>query len=132
MVKLQDGSLVPAAQLLSGEGEDEEGNKLQFKQLSNAAVPTWQAKSEMKDGSKRMRTYEFGFEETNVIVRMGVTDAATAAAAQEKAQAATAKEEPKAAQTAAAAKNASAPQTGSKAAGYNVEKAGYSVSPSKK
>lgn len=113
MVKLQDGSLVPAAALLSGDGEDDEGNKLTFKPVEGATMPTFYAMSEMKDGSGRLRTYTFGFEDTNVIVHMAHLEKAAAPAKQE---------------LVAAAKNASAPQSG-KAAGYTVQKAGYSVSP---
>jgi hypothetical protein len=75
MVQIQDGSLVPASQLLSGEGEDpdSETGKLKFEQVKGTAFPTYRAKSKMNDGSGRNRTYTFSLEETNVVVHVAQT-----------------------------------------------------------
>ena len=68
MVKLQDGSMVPASELLNGSAEDEEGNQLKFTEVKGATYPTYESKSKMKDGSNRMRTYTFSLDETLVKV----------------------------------------------------------------
>jgi hypothetical protein len=71
MVKLQDGSNVFAAELLLGNGEDDEGKPLKFEMVKSAtpdAVPTWSAKSQMKDGSERTRFYSFSLADTQVKV----------------------------------------------------------------
>jgi hypothetical protein len=75
MVQIQDGSLVPASQLLSGEGEDPdtESGKLKFEQVKGTVFPTYRAKSKMNDGSGRKRTYTFSLEDTNVVVHVAQT-----------------------------------------------------------
>jgi hypothetical protein len=75
MVQIQDGSLVPASQLLSGEGEDpdSESGKLKFEQVKGTAFPTYRAKSKMNDGSGRNRVYTFSLEDTNVVVHVAQT-----------------------------------------------------------
>lgn len=74
MVKIHDGSLVPASELLSNNAEDDEGNKLKFEQVKDAAFPTWEAKADVPDDSKRVRTFRFSFEDTNVTVHMTTTE----------------------------------------------------------
>ena len=68
MVKIQDGSLVPASELLSGAGEDDEGNKLEFKSVKEASIPTYRVERKMDDGTGRTRVYQFSFDDTNVTV----------------------------------------------------------------
>lgn len=71
MVKLQDGSLVFADQLLAGAGEDDNGNPIKFKEVKDAPIPTYTAEADMNDGSGRKKNYTFGFSNTQV--RVGVT-----------------------------------------------------------
>jgi hypothetical protein len=75
MVQIQDGSLVPASQLLDGSAEDPdvEGGKVKFEQVKDAVVPTYTAKAKMNDGSGRSRTYTFSLEDMNVIVHVAQT-----------------------------------------------------------
>lgn len=74
MVKIHDGSLVPASELLSNNAEDDEGEKLKFEQVKDAAYPTFEAKAKVHDDSGRERTYRFSFEDTNVTVHMTTTE----------------------------------------------------------
>lgn len=74
MVKVHDGSIVPASELLSNNGEDDEGNKLEFKAVKEAAYPTYEAKSKVPDDTGRKRIYRFSFEDTNVTVHMTTTE----------------------------------------------------------
>jgi hypothetical protein len=74
MVKIHDGSLVPASELLGGTAEDDEGNPLKFKDVKDAAFPTYEAKSKVPDDTGRMRTYRFSFEDTNVTVHMSISE----------------------------------------------------------
>jgi hypothetical protein len=74
MVKVHDGSLVPASELLSGAAEDDEGNKLEFKDVKNAAFPTYECKTKVPDDSGRTRVYRFSFEDTNVTVHMSILE----------------------------------------------------------
>jgi hypothetical protein len=90
MVKVHDGSLVPASELLSGAAEDDEGNPLKFKDVKDATFPTYEAKSKVPDDTGRMRTYRFSFEDTNVTVHMAISESG-----EEKAEAAKAAAEEK-------------------------------------
>ena len=74
MVKIQDGSLVPASELITGGGQDDEGKPLKFELVKDAAMPQYRAVSKMDDGSGRTRTYSFGFDDTNVVVHMTVVE----------------------------------------------------------
>lgn len=74
MVKIQDGSLVPASELITGGGQDDEGKSLKFELVKDAAMPQYRAVSKMDDGSGRTRTYSFGFDDTNVVVHMTVVE----------------------------------------------------------
>lgn len=74
MVKIQDGSLVPASELIDGRAEDDDGKPLKFEQVKDANVPTYKAVSEMSDGSGRVRNYSFSIVDTNVRVGMSVTE----------------------------------------------------------
>lgn len=82
MVKLQDGSMVSATELLNGSAEDAEGNQLKFTEVKGATYPTFEAKSKLKDGTNRMRTYTFSLDDTLVRVSMGQTEEKTAATAE--------------------------------------------------
>jgi DNA polymerase III alpha subunit (gram-positive type) len=74
MVKIHDGSLVPASELLSNNAEDDEGEKLKFEQVKDATYPTFEAKSKVHDDSGRERTYRFSFDDTNVTVHMTTSE----------------------------------------------------------
>jgi hypothetical protein len=74
MVKIQDGSLVSASELIDGRAEDDDGKPLKFEQVKDANVPTYKAVSEMSDGSGRVRNYSFSIVDTNVRVGMSVTE----------------------------------------------------------
>ena len=74
MVKLQDGSLVPASQLIGGEGEDDEGNQLKFIQSRTAGVPTYTAQSDINDGTGRKKVYIFDLFDTPVRVDVRVLE----------------------------------------------------------
>lgn len=89
MVKLQDGSLVPASQLIGGEGEDDEGNQLKFKQTRTATVPTYTAESDLNDGTGRKKVYVFDLFDTPVRVDVRVVEPETEVTASEQ------QEEPK-------------------------------------
>ena len=91
MVKVHDGSLVPASELLSGTAEDDEGNKLEFKDVKDATFPTYECKTKVPDDSGRTRVYRFSFEDTNVTVHMAIVE--PNAEGQEKAAEAKAKAE---------------------------------------
>jgi hypothetical protein len=86
MVKIQDGSLVPASELIEGRAEDDDGKPLKFEQVKDANVPTYKAVSEMSDGSGRVRNYSFSIVDTNVRVGMAVTEKKEEAAEQNKAK----------------------------------------------
>ena len=74
VVKIEDGSLVPAQELLSGAAQDPDGKPLKFTEVKDATMPTYQAKSKMDDGSGRTRVYTFSIENTNVRVSMGLVE----------------------------------------------------------
>ena len=74
VVKVEDGSLVPAQELLSGAAQDPDGKALKFTEVKDAPMPTYQAKSKMDDGSGRTRVYTFSIENTNVRVSMGLVE----------------------------------------------------------
>lgn len=74
MVKLQDGSLVMASQLIHGEGEDDNGNQLTFVQTRNTKVPSYTAESDMTDGSGRKKVYLFDLFDTQVRVDVKVVE----------------------------------------------------------
>lgn len=125
MVKLEDGSLVQAAELLNGGGEDPDGKALKFSAVKGAAIPAFEAKSKMDDGSGRTRVYRFGFDDTNVTVHMTYTEEAAekpaAAAAEAKANQGT------------ASKNAQTPHSlaeTAKSKPFTVEKAGFTTTSS--
>lgn len=135
MVKLEDGSLVPAADLINGSAEDPvTGKPIKFTAVKDAAYPAYEAESPMDDGSGRIRHYRFGFDDTNVVVHMSIADpegekaAAKAADEEAKAKEAAAKAAHKEATT---TKNGEAPQP-NKGKPFTVEKAGFSVNPPSK
>lgn len=74
VVKIEDGSLVPAQELLSGAAQDPDGKPLKFTEVKDAPMPTYTAKSKMDDGSGRTRVYTFSIENTNVRVSMGLLE----------------------------------------------------------
>jgi hypothetical protein len=74
VVKVEDGSLVPAQELLSGAAQDPDGKALKFTEVKDAPMPTYTAKSKMDDGSGRTRVYTFSIENTNVRVSMGLVE----------------------------------------------------------
>lgn len=84
MVKIHDGSLVPASELLSNNAEDDEGERLKFEQVKDATYPTFEAKSKVHDDSGRERTYRFSFEDTNVTVHMTTSESDEEKKAKEK------------------------------------------------
>lgn len=86
MVRIQDGSLVPASELLTGGAEDDEGNKLEFKSVKEASIPTYKAERKMDDGTGRTRIYQFSFDDTNVTVHQSFIDPQAEAEAKKEAQ----------------------------------------------
>ena len=84
VVKIEDGSLVPAQELLSGAAQDPDGKALKFTEVKDAPMPTYTAKSKMDDGSGRTRVYTFSIENTNVRVSMGLVEEEKAGAKTEK------------------------------------------------
>lgn len=74
MVKLQDGSMVLASQLLSGAGEDDDGNPIKFEKNENALVPTYKAEADMNDGSGRKKVYTFDIVDTQVRVSVSTVE----------------------------------------------------------
>lgn len=131
MVKLQDGSLVAAADLINGAGEDPEGKPLKFTLVKDASMPAYEASAPMNDGSGRTRKYSFGFEDTNVVVHLVLIDErAEKAAAAKAAKAAEQEDDEKkkkatSTSTSTTTKNEEAPSQAKKP--WVVEKAGYSV-----
>ena len=73
MVKIQDGSLVPASDVFGGV-EDDEGQSLKFEPVKDALVPRWEAKSKMNDGSNRTRNFSVSLLDVNLVVRMALTE----------------------------------------------------------
>lgn len=73
MVKLQDGSLVNAGELLTGAGQDEEGKSLKFKEAGNYM---WIAESNIPTDNKTKRLYSFNLSDTMVKVSMALIDKA--------------------------------------------------------
>lgn len=74
MVKLEDGSMVYAGQLLGGECQDDEGHSLKFKANEDAAVPFYRAEAPMKDGSGRKKIYTFDLGTTQVRVSVSTVE----------------------------------------------------------
>lgn len=76
MVKLEDGSMVFAGQLLNGEGQDDEGKSLKFKSKDDVAgsVPLYTAEAPMKDGSGRKKIYSFDLGTTQVRVSVSTVE----------------------------------------------------------
>lgn len=74
MVKLQDGSLVIASRLLSGEAEDQDGNKLDFK-AEQDKPEFYKAEHDVTDGSGRKNVYSFDIGETLVKVSVATIQA---------------------------------------------------------
>lgn len=70
MVKLFDGSLVTAGELLDGSGQDEEGKQLKFKQVGT----TWTAESHIPADPKHKRVYSFALADTMVKVSLILAD----------------------------------------------------------
>jgi hypothetical protein len=68
MVKIEDGTLIQASQLISGAGEDDNGNPLKFERNENALMPTYKAESDLNDGTGRRKVYSFDIIDTQVRV----------------------------------------------------------------
>ena len=77
VVKIQDGSLVPASDVFGGV-EDDEGQSLKFEPVKDALVPRWEAKTKMNDGSNRTRNFSVSLLDVNLVVRMTLTEEAVA------------------------------------------------------
>lgn len=69
-MKLFDGSLVSAGDLVSGAGQDEEGNHLTFSQVGS----TWIAESNVPGDKTKKRVYSFALADTQVKVSMVILD----------------------------------------------------------
>lgn len=74
MVKLEDGSMVFAGQLLGGEGQDDDGHSLKFKANEDATVPYYKAEAPMRDGSGRKKVYTFDLGTTQVRVSVSTVE----------------------------------------------------------
>lgn len=74
MVKVQDGSLIYAGQLLGGEGQDDDGHSLKFKSNEDANVPVYTAEAPMRDGSGRKKIYSFDLGTTQVKVSVSTVE----------------------------------------------------------
>ena len=75
MVKLEDGSLVYAGQLLSGECQDDDGKALKFKvNDGDQTVPFYRAEVPMRDGSGRKKIYSFDLGTTQVRVSVSTVE----------------------------------------------------------
>jgi hypothetical protein len=76
MVKIEDGALISAAKLLSGEGQDDSGNPLKFEESRNSpstvggvAIPSYYAIAPLaSDADNRLKMYTFSLEDTLVKV----------------------------------------------------------------
>lgn len=74
MVKLEDGSMVLASQLLGGDGQDDDGKSLKFKSNDDATVPVYTAEAPMRDGSNRKKIYSFDLGNTQVRVSVSTVE----------------------------------------------------------
>lgn len=72
MVKLEDGSMIFAGQLLAGEGEDDDGHSLKFKNKDDGAY--YNAEAPMRDGSGRKKIYSFDLGTTQVRVSVSTVE----------------------------------------------------------
>ena len=125
VVKIQDGSVVLANELLAGDAQDDEGKALKFLEVLDAPITTFQAVSKMNDGSERTRIFSFGLADTKV--RVTVTTKTPEQIKAEEQAAAVAK---KAEEDAAAAQRRSKALEGTQT--FKTEKAFKTVSPPQK
>ena len=74
MVKLEDGSMVLASQLISGAGEDDNGKKIKFDRNQQSEIPTYKAEAPLNDGTGRKKIYSFDIADTPVRVSVAVVN----------------------------------------------------------
>lgn len=74
MVKLEDGSVVLASQLISGTGEDDNGKPVKFEKNEESIIPTYRAEADLNDGTGRKKVYSFDIADTPVRVSVSVVE----------------------------------------------------------
>ena len=70
MVKIQDGTLANASELLAGVGEDDDGRPLNFVPVGRRDSQSYRAESLMTDESGRKKVYTFDIPDPEVRVHV--------------------------------------------------------------